>query len=127
MKYLVDKQEKFNLIQLEEEKLDSTIAPVLKTEMVTFNAEGVRNIILDLTKVKYIDSSGLSSILVSNRLCNNDNGMLVLSNVSEHVMKMIKISQLDSVLNILPTNEEAVDAIFLNEIEISLKGEAEIE
>lgn len=127
MKYIVDKQEKFNLIQLEEEKLDSTIAPVLKTEMVTFNAEGVNNIILDLSRVRYVDSSGLSAILVANRLCSNDSGMLVLTNIGDHIMKLIKISQLDSVLNILPTNEEAVDAIFMNEIENSLKGEADSE
>ena len=127
MKYIVDKQEKFNLIQLEEEKLDSTIAPILKTEMVTFNAEGVNNIILDLGKVRYIDSSGLSAILVANRLCSNDAGLLVLTNVGEHIMKLIKISQLDSVLNILPRNEEAVDLIFMNEIENSLKGEADID
>jgi anti-sigma B factor antagonist len=125
MKYIVDKQEKYNLIQLEEEKLDSTIAPVLKTEMVTFNAEGVNNIILDLGRVRYVDSSGLSAILVANRLCTNDAGMLVLTNIGDHIMKLIKISQLDSVLNILPTNEEAVDAIFMNEIENTLKGEAE--
>ncbi|MEY5048512.1 MAG: hypothetical protein RLZZ175_1871 [Bacteroidota bacterium] len=121
MKYSVNKHEQYNLIQLDEEKLDTVLAPILKTELVTFNAEGVKNIILDLSKVKYIDSSGLSSILVANRLCNNDKGILVLTGITEHVAKLIKISQLDNVLNILPTNSEAIDAIFLNEIERSLE------
>ena len=45
---------------------------------------------------------------------------------SDHTMKLIKISQLDSVLNILPTVEEAVDAVFMNELENDLKeGEEE--
>ena len=35
-------------------------------------------------------------------------------------MKLIKISQLNNVLNILPTVEEAIDAIFLKEIESDL-------
>ena len=121
MKYSVNKHEQYNLIQLDEEKLDTVLAPILKTELVTFNAEGVKNIILDLSKLKYIDSSGLSSILVANRLCNNDKGILVLTGITEHVAKLIKISQLDNVLNILPTNAEGVDAIFLNEIERSLE------
>jgi len=121
MKYSVNKHEQYNRIQLDEEKLDTVLAPILKTELVTFNAEGVKNIILDLSKVKYIDSSGLSSILVANRLCNNDKGILVLTGITEHVAKLIKISQLDNVLNILPTNAEGVDAIFLNEIERSLE------
>jgi anti-sigma B factor antagonist len=121
MKYSVNKHDKYNLIQLEEDKLDSLLAPVLKTQLVTFNAEGVKNIILDLSKVKYVDSSGLSAILVANRLCKNDNGILVITGTNEHVNKLIKISQLDHVLNILPTNSEAIDAVFLNEIERSLE------
>jgi hypothetical protein len=37
-------------------------------------------------------------------------------------MKLIKISQLDSVLNILPTVEEGVDTVFMHEIEKDLKS-----
>jgi len=121
MKYLVDKQEKYNIIQLREEKLDSTIAPMLKSELITFNAEGVRNIVLDLSMVKYADSSGLSSILVGNRLCVNDNGILVLCAISDHVRKLLDMSKLLSVLTVLPTIEEGIEAVFLNEIENSLR------
>ena len=37
-------------------------------------------------------------------------------------MKLIKISQLDSVMTLLPTSEEAVDAVFMNEIERDLNN-----
>ena len=123
MKYSVDKQEKYNVLKLNEEKLDSTIAPPLKTDFITFHAEGVRNLILDLSEVKYIDSSGLSSLLVGNRVFSEAKGMFVLSAVTDHVMKLIKISQLDNVLTILPTVQEAVDAVFMNEIENQLNEE----
>ena len=117
MKFSIDKQEKYTLLSLQEEKLDTLIAPDLKSEFITLNAEGITNIILNLSETKYVDSSGLSAILVANRLCDNSNGFLVLSCVTDHVMKLLKISQLDSVLNILPTIEESIDAIFMNEIE----------
>jgi anti-sigma B factor antagonist len=123
MKYTVDKQEKYTLLRLNEEKLDSSIAPQLKSEMVTLHAEGVRNIILDLSEVKYTDSSGLSALLVGNRILQEDNGIFILSRLSEHTMKLIKISQLDSVLNILPTVEEGIDAVFMHEIEKDMKDE----
>jgi hypothetical protein len=42
-------------------------------------------------------------------------------------MKLVKISQLDSVFNILPTVEEAVDAVFMYEIENELKESEEEE
>ncbi|GAB1444692.1 MAG: STAS domain-containing protein [Cyclobacteriaceae bacterium] len=121
MKYTIDKQEKYSLLGLHEEKMDSSIAPDLKTQMITLHAEGVRNIILDLTEVKYTDSSGLSALLVGNRIFQEDDGIFVLAKLSEHTLKLIKISQLDSVLHILPTVEEAIDAVFMHEIEKDMK------
>lgn len=122
MKYTIDKQEKYSLLKLHEEKLDSSVAPNLKSELITLHAEGVRNIILDLSEVKYTDSSGLSALLVGNRIVQEDGGIFVLTCLSDHTMKLIRISQLDSVLNILPTVEEGVDAVFMHEIEKDLKS-----
>lgn len=121
MKYTIDKQEKYTLIQLNETKLDATVSPQLKSEFVTLNAEGNKNIVADLSQVKYIDSSGLSAILIANRLCQDANGTFILAGVTDHVMKLIKISQLDTVLELLPTVAEAVDAVFMHEIENDLK------
>ncbi len=125
MKYTIDKKEKYSLLNLHEEKLDSSVAPGLKSELITLHAEGVRNIILDLAEVKYIDSSGLSALLVGNRIVQEDGGIFVLTSLSDHTTKLIKISQLDNVLNILPTVEEAVDAVLMHEIEKDLKNSGE--
>jgi len=121
MKYTIDKQEKYSLLRLHEEKMDSSVAPGLKSELITLHAEGVKNIILDLSDVKYTDSSGLSALLVGNRIFQEEGGIFILASLSEHTMKLIKISQLDSVLNIALTPEEAVDAVFMHEIEKDLK------
>jgi anti-sigma B factor antagonist len=122
MKYTIDKQEKYSLLRLHEEKLDSSVAPGLKSELITLHAEGVRNIVLDLAEVKYTDSSGLSALLVGNRIVQEEGGIFILTTLSDHTMKLIKISQLDSVLNILPRVEEAIDAVFMHEIEKDLKN-----
>jgi anti-sigma B factor antagonist len=123
MKYTIEKTEKYTLVQLHEDKLNSTIAPDLKSELVKLNAEGIKSIIIDLSDVKYADSSGLSSILVGNRLCDNEGGIFILSGLNDHVLKLVKITQLDTVLNILPTVEEAIDAVFMNELEKNLRAE----
>ncbi len=125
MKYSVDKQEQYTVFALNETKLDSTLAPTLKTELITLQAEGTKNLILDMREVKYTDSSGLSSLLVGNRTFQQDGGIFILANLSEHTAKLIKISQLDGVLNILPTVEEAIDAVFLHDLENDLKEESE--
>jgi len=122
MKYTVDKQEKYTLLRLNEAKLDTHLAPQLKSEFITLHAEGVKNIVLDMSEVKYTDSSGLSALLVGNRTFQQNEGYFALSVLSDHVMKLIKISQLDGVLNILPSVEEAIDAVFMKEIENDLKA-----
>jgi anti-sigma B factor antagonist len=125
MKYTIDKKENYTVITIDEKKLDTTIAPDLKSEFVKLNAEGITNLILDLNNVKYTDSSGLSSILIANRLCNSSNGLLILTGLQDHVMKLINISKLESVLNILPTVEEGIDRVFLHEIERDLTNKEE--
>ncbi len=107
MKFKIDKLEKYTLIQVEEEKLDTHVAPTLKSELVIISGQGVRNIILDLRACRYCDSSGLSAILVANRLCKNASGTFVLTGLNEAVERLITISQLDTVLNITPTVEDA--------------------
>ncbi len=115
--YTIEKKEKYAQINLKDEKLDSHISPSLKSELVVLNSEGFKNIIIDLTDTRYCDSSGLSAILVANRLCKNSGGTFVLTGLQRSVMKLISISQLDTILNIAPTVSEAVDLLFMEEIE----------
>ena len=123
IKFSVDRQEKYSIITLDEEKLNSLNAPELKSEMVVLNNEGANNIILNLSNVSFVDSSGLSAILIGNRLCSNDNGSFVLSNVQENVLKLIKISQLDTILKIVPTQDEAKDMVIMDNLEEDIKNE----
>nr|WP_294794204.1 STAS domain-containing protein [uncultured Mucilaginibacter sp.] len=124
MKFTVDKHEKYILLKLNESKLNSLITPQLKSELILINTEGQRNIILDLSQVKFADSSGLSSLLVGHRLCKNASGSFILTSLNEAVSRLITISQLENVLTIVPKAEEAIDLIFMEEIEKELKKEA---
>jgi anti-sigma B factor antagonist len=124
MKFTVDKHEKYVLIKLNESKLNSLISPQLKSELILMNTDGQRNIILDLSMVKFADSSGLSSLLVGHRICKNAEGSFILTGLSDSVARLISISQLESVLSIVGTPEEAIDLIFMEEIEKELKKEA---
>ncbi len=111
MEFKIDKFENHTLIKVLEEKLDTHIAPTLKSELVLVSGNGEKNIILDLGNCRYCDSSGLSAILVANRLCKNANGTFVLTGLNDAVERLITISQLDTVLNISNSLEEAVALI----------------
>jgi len=111
MEFKIDKKENHTLIKVLEEKLDTHIAPTLKSELVLVSGNGEKNIILDLSNCRYCDSSGLSAILVANRLCKNANGTFVLTGLNDAVERLITISQLDTVLNISETVDEANEMI----------------
>jgi anti-sigma B factor antagonist len=111
MEFKIDKFENHTLIKVLEEKLDTHIAPTLKSELVLVSGNGEKNIILDLSNCRYCDSSGLSAILVANRLCKNASGTFVLTGLNDAVERLITISQLDTVLNISNSLEEAVALI----------------
>ena len=101
------------------------IAPQLKTEFVFLRNEGVRNLIFDMGQVDYVDSSGLSSILTANRIW-KDFGSFVMTNVnSESVQKLIEISKLDGILTIVPTLEESIEYVFMEDLERDLVDEEE--
>ena len=126
MKISLDKKEKYSILKLEEENLNSIIAPDIKSEFVFLRNEGVINLIFDMKDVKYVDSSGLSAILTANRLWNG-HGAFVLTHV-EHpsVQKLIEISRLQTILTIVPTMEESIDYVMMEELQKELtKGEDE--
>ena len=125
MKFKIDKEERYTVLSLEEDNLNTMLAPELKSEFVIMRNEGVQNLILDLSAVKFVDSSGLSAILTANRLWNGE-GSFVLTGV-EHtaVKKLIEISRVDTVLTILPTLSESIDYVMMEEIERELNSEDE--
>lgn len=113
-KFDVKKHDNYTVIKVLEKKLDTHIAPTIKSELVLIAGNGEKNIIIDLEIVKYCDSSGLSAILVANRLCKNAKGIFVLTSLQTAVERLISISQLDTVLNITDSFDEAVILINKN-------------
>lgn len=120
MEYEIIKEEKFAAFKFSTEKLTAIIAPSVKADIIVLNEEGYSNFILDLSNVQYCDSSGLSAILVANRVAKENRGILVVCGLQPSVEKLIKISQLDGILNIVPSYNEAMDYIFMEELEKGL-------
>ena len=123
MNITTTKKDKYTLVKLTDTKLTSLNAPDLKSQFVVIHGQGERNVVVDLSEIEYSDSSGLSAILVGNRLCKTANGTFIIACVKDAVMKIISISQLDKVLTITPTVDEAVDLVYMDEVERDLMNE----
>ncbi len=109
MKYRLDKQEHFAILTLDEENLNSAIAPSLKSDLILFSNEGIPKMILDLSNVKFVDSSGLSAILTGHRIWKETNGFVVAGELHPMVKKLIEISRLDSIIILAPNVNAAIE------------------
>lgn len=107
----VQTEKTYTRIKICADRLDALLAPRLKSELVVLSGSGVVNIVMDLNRVAYCDSSGLSAILVAHRLCRTVSGTFVLTGLSKEVERLIAISQLDSVLRIAYTEAQVEEML----------------
>ena len=115
MDFEITKIADYTLIKVLNDRLDSNNAPDLKSELVVISTTGEKNIVLDVSNCEYCDSSGLSAILVANRLCEDAIGTFILTGLQPDVEQIIRISMLHTVLIITRTVDEAVNLLFEKE------------
>lgn len=112
MNYELNKVDEVSIFKLNEKRLDTNISGLVKGEFtLLLKVEGVNKLIIDLSAVETCDSSGLSAILVANRIITTNDGKLVLASPSEKVLSLIRVTQLDRVLTICKTTKEALQEI----------------
>ena len=71
MNFEIKKIDDITIFKLNEKRLDTNISGLVKGEFtLLLKVEGVTKLIVDLSEVETCDSSGLSSILVANRILN---------------------------------------------------------
>lgn len=100
MKYEIDKQKDYTIFALKEKNLTADMTAELKTELI-FLQKGIDNqFIIDLGAVNKCDSSGLSCLLMSERIERDKNRKLILKNVNKNVEELIKIARLDRVFEL---------------------------
>ncbi|MGA7836746.1 MAG: STAS domain-containing protein [Ignavibacteriaceae bacterium] len=108
MNFEIKKVNDITIFKLNEKRLDTNISGLVKGEFtLLLKVEGAAKLIVDLSEVESCDSSGLSSLLVANRILNTTGGSLRIAAPSEKVYSLIKITQLERVLPVCKTVDEA--------------------
>ncbi|HIP32380.1 MAG TPA: anti-sigma factor antagonist [Crocinitomicaceae bacterium] len=111
MDFIINQNKETAVVKTNVEKLNAGNAPELKAELLILSKKSVNNIVIDMSATKYCDSSGLSAILIANRMCKDTNGQFVLCGLQENVSKLIQIAQLDKVLTIVSSEKEALESL----------------
>ncbi len=112
MKFTIDKKKELTIFKLMESRLDATIAPDLKSEFVLLiEAEGKKYIIVDISQVEAIDSSGIGALLMAHRQTADNEGFAAFVGVKNRVKDLLKMTGLDKQLFIFSSMQEALNSI----------------
>lgn len=121
MRFIVDKHERYVVIEPLVDFLDRESAAKLKGEFMLRNTSGQRNIILNLSHVDSASEDVLRMGLLARRLCKASGGLFILTGLNESVSDLLKVSGCAPRFKITDTVTSAEDMIFGNEIQLDLR------
>lgn len=93
------------IYHIKQERLDTAVAPELKADFLLTLENGEKNFLMDLTAVKYVDSSGLGALLLGLRQAKQSDGDFKLYGAAQRVKKLIEIAHLND--HLLCLDDEA--------------------
>jgi anti-sigma B factor antagonist len=96
------------VLRLKSERLDTQVSPQLKAEFLVVCQSPLKKLVVDMSSVKSCDSSGLSALLVAERLMRELKGEIHLIVPNQDVRNLFKITQLEKVFSIHSTPEAVV-------------------
>jgi anti-anti-sigma factor len=118
MKHSVSTRKELTILKLEELVFDIRHADCFKEtiqQLVSRNSS--RNLIVDFSQVKAIDSSGISSMLLAHQLANQSEGLAIFVSLCQQIKDLLKLTNLDKQLYIFSSINEVMTLI-----EPALKG-----
>ena len=91
-----------------EGEIDINTSPSVKKQFDKLISSKTPKIVVNLTKVTYVDSSGLATLVEILKNMRSYGGKLRLSNMSSKVKSLFEITKLEKLFEIIATEEEAI-------------------
>lgn len=96
------------IVTVHAERIDAAVAIQFKEDMRSETESGPDRIILDLSGVQFIDSSGLGAIVASMKQLGSGRN-LDLAGLTPMVDKVFRLTRMDTVFALYPTLQDAVE------------------
>ncbi len=126
MEFKVEKNEQYALIELKETALTQENYADLEKIVRQLFREGYGNIIIEFNKITVLDGYGVSVIRKANKICLNELGLLIIVTKNQEIIDQLDAAKIDE-LTVMPTVQEAVDAVYLNELENDFQSDEDDE
>ncbi len=107
MDYKFDNDNRFLILTLKGDLIGEENGQAITGELETYNGQGNLNVIIDISAVRYINSSGIGVLITLLTKVRNKGGELCLINPSESVRKLLIITKLQAIFKVYDTIPEA--------------------
>ncbi len=87
--------------------VDLSRSPCLRQALKKSLSDVTGRLIVDLTDVPYMDSSGVATLVEAMQLARRNSVKLVLCGMQDQVRSIFEIARLDRVFSIVPSREDA--------------------
>ena len=98
------------VIYVKEERLDAHNSDELKAELNRLFDSGIKDLLIDLKEVRFIDSSGLGVLVSGFKNASARQGSLKLSGLQSQVKSMFELTRLHRVFDIFQTVDDALES-----------------
>jgi hypothetical protein len=126
MEFKVEKNEQFALIELKETSLNQENSPELELLVRKLFREGYGNMIMEFGSIVELDGFGISLIRKANKICLNELGLLIIVTKNDEIIDQLDGAKIED-LTVMPTTQEAIDAVYLNELENDFQSDEDDE
>lgn len=112
MSFKIKSSEKENIgiIKVDGE-VDMFSSPNLRDKLLPLFEKGVKGVIVDLSGVSFMDSSGIATLVEGLQWSKKDNKQFVLTGLGTNVLNALALTKLDSVFNIQANANDAYKAL----------------
>ena len=126
MEFKVEKNEQFALIELKETSLTQDNVAELENIVRILFREGYGNMIVEFSQVIELDGHGISLIRKANKICLNELGLFIVITKDEAIIDQLDAAKIED-LTVMNTVQEAIDAVYLNELENDFQSDEDDE
>ncbi len=108
MSFKIKSKEKENIgVIVVEGEVDMFTSPNLRDKLLPLFEKGVKGVIVDLTGVSFMDSSGIATLVEGLQWSKKDNKEFVITGLGTNVRNALALTKLDNVFNI---QKKTIDA-----------------